>query len=80
VQHKSHGRHRPEMLAISGWCVSKALGKPEKLAIRQCLFGTSEGTLKSESGESCFGENARGLLSHVRQDHHSIHLKREIVL
>jgi hypothetical protein len=29
------------MLAISGWCVYKALGKPEKLAIRQCLFGTS---------------------------------------
>jgi hypothetical protein len=39
------------MLAISGWCVSKALGKPEKLAIRQCLFGTSKGALKSESGE-----------------------------
>jgi hypothetical protein len=32
VQHKSHGRRRPEMLAISGWCIYQVLGKPEKVA------------------------------------------------
>jgi len=32
VQHKSHGRRRPEMLDISGWCIYQALGKPEKVA------------------------------------------------
>jgi hypothetical protein len=29
VQHKPNARRRPEMLAISGWCIYQALGKPD---------------------------------------------------
>jgi hypothetical protein len=29
VQHKPNARRRPEMLAISSWCIYQALGKPD---------------------------------------------------